>query len=430
MYFSKYIKQFSFSEYPDHFLLYSTKKTSTILIPKSVFRSAESGAISSASQKILFDLGFLVNNSEEEKREMLAFFDEINKRNRQFNATVILNLDCNFNCIYCFEGGMKGSFYMSGETASYLVDFIEKNYIGRADNLKITFYGGEPMLSVDLIKYISDRIKTSAEEIGSEYTFGLVTNGTLLTKKTAEEMIKFGLRSCRISLDGPMNIHNRFRPFATGSGTFDVIVRNIKDICDLIEVHVTGAFTQDNYKEFPKLIDYLIDEGLTPEKIASVKFDPVMKSPFNCSEFRDGCSSINEPWLVDAGIFLREEILKSGFSTPKVQPATCIVELENSIAINYDGGILKCPAFMGYGLEAGNIFTGISDFKESHRRDVWKRLECLECEYLPICFGGCRYLKLLQNGEIDGVDCKRAYLDAAIETLVKQDLKYSRKIAP
>jgi uncharacterized protein len=56
--------------------------------------------------------------------------------------------------------------------------------------------------------------------------------------------------------------------------------------------------------------------------------------------------------------------------------------------------------------------------------DVWKKEECLECAYLPLCFGGCRYLTLLRNGRIDDVECRRAYLDETLERLVRQDLKY------
>lgn len=55
--------------------------------------------------------------------------------------------------------------------------------------------------------------------------------------------------------------------------------------------------------------------------------------------------------------------------------------------------------------------------------DAWKNDECLECAYLPLCFGGCRFFNKLNTGSIDGVDCRRAMLDASLETIVRQDLK-------
>ena len=47
---------------------------------------------------------------------------------------------------------------------------------------------------------------------------------------------------------------------------------------------------------------------------------------------------------------------------------------------------------------------------------------CLEGAYLPLCFCGCRFFRKLKTGAIDGVDCRRAMLDASLETIVRQDL--------
>jgi len=54
--------------------------------------------------------------------------------------------------------------------------------------------------------------------------------------------------------------------------------------------------------------------------------------------------------------------------------------------------------------------------------DVWKNHECLECAYLPLCFGGCRFFTKLKTDSIDGIDCGSAMLDASLETIVRQDL--------
>lgn len=429
MYFSKYIKRFP-SDDPDYDLFYSTKKGASVLIHKAVADSlTTNGEISPSLRNTLTELGFLVDDRALEKKDMLVFLDSVNKGHRQFTATVILNLECNLNCVYCYEGDLKGRINISQETANDIISFIERQYLGQVNNIHIAFYGGEPLLSVGIMRYISAILIKAASQKGAEYSFSLTTNGTLLTKKRVEGMVSFGLKRASISLDGPREIHDKFRPFADGTGTFDIIIQNIKEVCGLIEIDITGAFTRDNYIEFPRLLDHLIAEGITPEKIRTVKFDPVIKVPKNRSEFRGGCASANEPWLSEVGMFLREEILKRGFKTLRMEPSACRIEIDNNIVINHDGSILKCPAFMGFdGLDAGNVKTGIKDYHESHKLDIWKREECLDCEYLPMCYGGCRYLKLLRDGHIDGVDCKKPQLDATLETLVKQDLKYSLRI--
>ncbi len=430
MHLSKYLKIYPHKEKPDYHLFYSTKKASIILLHESTLESMGEGSLSPSDEDTLAELGFLVPDLDKERDEMLSLIDEANKRRKRFNAVVVMNLDCNLRCRYCYEEGMKGRFYMSSETADLLIDFIERHYLADGKTVHLDFYGGEPLLSIELIKYISKRLRSAVEERGLTYTFNLVTNGTFLKRKIAEELALLGLKSAKITIDGPRENHDIFRPFKTGSGTFDVIIRNIKDNSGVIKIQIGGNYTRENYRDFPRLFDYLLEEDLTPDKISTVKFDPITKAggDFALSDFRKGCESINEPWLFEASLFLREEILKRGFNTPKIRPSPCMIEIQDDIVVNFDGTIYKCPGLIGWkGFEVGDLRTGIKDYRESHNLDVWKRQECLDCEYLPLCFGGCRYMKLLRDGRIDDVDCRKPYLDATLEAFIKQDIKYRLK---
>jgi uncharacterized protein len=58
------------------------------------------------------------------------------------------------------------------------------------------------------------------------------------------------------------------------------------------------------------------------------------------------------------------------------------------------------------------IGAGVQDYGQTYNLDVWKTDECLDCAYLPLCFGGCRFLRRLRTGAIDGVDCRKAIYDA------------------
>ncbi len=428
MQLSRYIKFYHYNENPDYLLFYSTKRASKILLHKSILKSIRQGNISSSDEKTLASLGFLVPNENEENKEIFESLKEADRK-RHFNAIVVLNLDCNLACKYCFEGKMKGKHYMSSETVDLLIDFITK-YLIRGKYVNVDFYGGEPLLSFDTIKYISRKLKTSAEGKGLNYKFGLITNGTLLTKKRAEELLPYGLKDAKITIDGLKENHDEYRPFKTGSGTFDIIIRNVKDVCKLIKVQIGGNYTKENYKDFPFLLDYLIERGITPDKISTLKFDPVTKvlEEFALPDFRDGAESINEPWIIEASIYLREEILKRGFNTHKIIPLPCAIEFKDDIIVNYNGTFYKCPAFVGWkGFEVGDLVTGIKDYRESHNIDLWKKDKCLDCEYLPLCFGGCRFMRLLRDGNIDDVDCKKPYLDATLESFITQDIKYQMK---
>jgi uncharacterized protein len=148
-------------------------------------------------------------------------------------------------------------------------------------------------------------------------------------------------------------------------------------------------------------------------------------------DFSASCSCTSEPWLIDATLYLREETLKRGFNTPKPLPSACMVEFSSDLVIGYDGGLYKCPAFMGYeDLKIGTLTEGFGDYSVSHNMDVWKTEECLDCAYLPFCYGGCRFLRRLRTGAIDGVDCRKDFLDAVLENFVRQDLELRNNPSP
>lgn len=432
MHLSKYIKIFPYQEKPGHLLLYSTKKASTLLIRESLLRSIEDERLSPSSVETLSKLGFLVRDLNEEREHILTIFDEYNKNTKRFDIMAVLNLDCNLSCKYCYENTLKGRHYMSSSTADSLIDYIKRELFSQGKTVSIVFYGGEPLLSFEVLTYVSESLKKAAEEEDLMFSFSIVTNGTLLEGKKAEKLAHLGLENVKVTIDGPREIHNHYRPFKSGLGTFDIIIRNIKEISDFTSVSIGGNFTHDTYRWFPQLLDYLLKEGITPDRVSTVKFDPAAKTEGGqgLPDFKEGCVNINEPWLFEASIFLREEILKRGYYTLKIMPASCMVELKDYIVVNYDGVIFKCPGFLGQkDFEVGDLKTGIKDYRKSYQLDWWKKEECLDCTYLPLCFGGCRYIKLLRNGKIDGVDCRKTYLDATLDAFIRQEIKYKLRLS-
>jgi uncharacterized protein len=430
MQLSHYLKIYSYEEKPGHLLFFSTRTGSTTLLRKEDYESIKKGSISPADGEVLLKLGIVVPDQEAEKASLQTILDSLNENNKGLNITVVLNLDCNFACTYCYEGELKGKLYMSDETAGRLVRFIKKRYTANKKFINVDFYGGEPLLSPDIIKKISRDLKSFAESRSAAYTFTLISNGSLYKRRLVEELAALGLQSVKITLDGPADVHDKCRPFKSGGGSFGVIMRNIKETHDLAKIGIGGNFLRDNYEQFPMLLDRLQRENLGPGAISVIKFDPVMNRFDGAAsriDYTDGVMSINDPWLVSAGAYLREEILKRGFHTPKITPMPCQVELDDYYIVNFDGLIYKCPAFIGRpGFEIGDLEAGTRDYRSSYRLGHWKNDECRECEYLPLCFGGCRHMAYLRDGNIDTVDCKKPYLDASLEILVKQDVKYRR----
>jgi len=121
----------------------------------------------------------------------------------------VLTKKCNYQCSYCFVE-QDNKYDMSFEMMSDIFSSYKK------ENKKydIMFFGGEPLLKKDIIllflqKYFNDCNK---------YT--LITNGSLLTEEFIKECMKYKNVYIQISIDGPEDIHNKYRIDKNNMGTF------------------------------------------------------------------------------------------------------------------------------------------------------------------------------------------------------------------
>lgn len=420
---SRYLKIYPDPDRPGSVLLYSTRKGSVVRVSDALLAEARAELLAESDRAALRRLEIWVDDLAAEREAMAALVDQTNSRSATFAATVVLTLDCNLACPYCFEDHFRGNHALNEETARLLVAYVKREQVGRGRDVELRFYGGEPLMAVPRLKEIAGPLRDAAAVAGTKFSCSLVTNATLLTRTVVEELLPFGLKSAQITLDGPAEIHNSQRPFVSGLGSFAMIVANLRSVYDLITIKPGGNFTRDNFHEFPAMLDALLEAGLDPKRLGSVQFAPIHPKSGGHDPHSAACVFGSEAWLVEANLFLRGEIIRRGFSVEKPHMGVCMIELANNLVVGYDGSLYKCPPLMGWPEFAiGTLADGISDYRQSHNLDVWKNDECLECAYLPLCFGGCRFFNKLKTGSIDGVDCRRAMLDASLETIIRQDL--------
>ena len=103
------------------------------------------------------------------------------------------------------------------------------------------------------------------------------------------------------------------------------------------------------------------------------------------------------------------------------------METTDAYVVNHDGTLYKCPAFVGNGdLAVGSLAEGVDETAAAYELALYKNPECLDCEYLPMCFGGCRHMTFLRDNNMDNVDCLRETFDDTLEGLIRQDTRYGR----
>jgi uncharacterized protein len=415
--------------YPDtgKHLFFCTRTQAMVVVDEELKEALDNlptfsgGKRTADSLATLSGMGFLVQNEAEENTNIASYFEALKSNTSRIDATVLTTYSCNFACPYCVENGVKAAVHMDETTASRTVAYIsDRVQEHRTEKLFVSFYGGEPLLNLKALRIVAAGLREYCRTRGVEFSFGITTNGALLTAEVVAELQEYGLKGVKVTLDGFGEFHDRKRPFANGKGSFDRIVENVYNAVEKIDVDVGGNFDQENRESFPRLLDHLKGLGLE-KKLHRVRFNPISETP----QDRAGMllnSEMNcvyaEPSTAAQLVQLRRLALEKGFPVdPGVGVNACGMTANSAVfTIDPTGKIFKCPALVGHPeFEAGSISTG--ETGGGAAEELWER--CRDCPYVPLCGEGCQFGSYLRYGDPSRLNCRKEF----IEYMVRENLK-------
>jgi len=145
--------------------------------------------------------------------------------NDVLHLIVLPTEQCNFRCIYCYEDFSIGT--MKPPVVTGLKRLIAER-VPTLRRLHIAWFGGEPLLALNIVKDVSSLAKRlAAENRRVVYTGEMTTNAFRLDQATAENLYHLGIRQYQITLDGPQELHDRTRVRRNGAGSFQQIWANL-----------------------------------------------------------------------------------------------------------------------------------------------------------------------------------------------------------
>lgn len=172
--------------------------------------------------KELIEQEILVRDSPE--YEILS----VDREKEVINLVMNISQDCNLRCTYCFAstGHYKGKrTLMSKEVADKtLTWFFEQAKCSKVLNLHL--FGGEPLINIPLVEYIVEKCKILEKEYSKKIFINVCTNGTILNEKLLK-LIKDNEIGMQISIDGPKEVHDKYRPMANGNSSYDKLAENM-----------------------------------------------------------------------------------------------------------------------------------------------------------------------------------------------------------
>ena len=222
-----------------------------------ILKTSKFDLLTEENKKILIDKCILGNFQKDALAEKMIV-DYFNEDRGISLAYIIPTNICNLCCKYCFIGELndKQVQYISNETLENTIDKLyQENKKFKIKKTTIIFYGAEPLIALNQIKYACDYCQTKYKGF---FDFAIVTNGTLITEDIIEMFKKYNF-TVGISLDGPKLINDKNRLFKNSNGSvYDKVCETISLIKQTdINFGLSMTLTKEVLKDEPlKLFVY------------------------------------------------------------------------------------------------------------------------------------------------------------------------------
>ncbi|MCR4779039.1 MAG: radical SAM protein [Lachnospiraceae bacterium] len=367
--------------YENGFVLYNTLYGSVIKLNEDyyeIFKRIANGESKGLEEEteVFLKQKMLYTDIESEENDI----DEFESRQGDvLQLTILTTTACNMQCVYCFERLVPIN--ADKELAYNILTFVERVIAKKKfSRLRVTWFGGEPLVNKALIFELSSKLISLCEKNGVVYSSDIITNGTLLTKETAEDLKnKCRVSWCQITIDGLAEKHNKRRPFG-GKDGFSLILNNVEQCCDCIDIAVRVNVDRDNENELEKIVKYLSENEKIRKNIflhvARVKGEkPVCMST-------DEFGKINRRFI---NILKRNNFEKSvsGFSLSGGL-LSCGMNNDKSYVIYPNGDLYRCLETVGrkeYSI--GNIRD--YKFESEPVTKIAINSKCVSCNKYPYC---------------------------------------------
>ena len=410
------------------FFLYNLLNKAAIRIGKDTLSAAElhgdfTPAKCDSLNADLQRLSFVLPRSMTDEQLLTHWHDSLCNNTNAFEWLLLLTTQCNFACGYCFQEAEPTFRNVTTTCWPDIVQWLTGAILERRPRyVRVAFFGGEPLTQIGLLEEISSALRKACDAVGAVWRCDLVTNGYLLDDAVCQRLVTSGVRRVQITLDGPPAIHDARRPLnVSHQATFDKVLRAIEVSSrhEQIECIVRTNIDAHNCQYYSALLDILASRRLVRRvSVSIVHTQPAPHTSWDWNRFCFSRSEAPKRLAVCIG-----EAVRRGFRAfvRSLESGPCISMTQGGLVIEPNGNLSKChhlasdPTFVLGNIRAGAALSVLDTVLPS----PWQK--CIDCPYVPICMGGCRYEAVQLRGEVGARVCGvRQYLAAVVPAYLSQ----------
>ncbi len=333
---------------------------------------------------------------------------------------------CNLDCRYCYYL-TKRDLYPGGEPFRMTNDLLEEYIVQHIEasprpNITFAWHGGEPtVLGLDYFRKIV-ALQRHHRPAGRRIINNVQTNGTLLDDEwcrfLAAERFLVGL-----SLDGPRELHDRYRMTRGGKPTHKQVLRGLRLLQRHRVSHDVLCVVHDESVRFPTAVYRFFKEV----GVQSLQFLPLVERQLDAAgsvsartvpaeAFGAFLCAVFDEWVrQDVGRIAIQMFDEAARPACGLEHALCIFRetCGDVPVLEHNGDFYACDHFVEPEHRFGNIReTPLSDLLACDaqrrfglaKRDGLPR-SCRECEVLALCNGGCPKDRFIRTpGGEDGLN--------------------------
>lgn len=338
---------------------------------------------------------------------------------------------CNLGCTYCYaqQGEFGGpSKNMTLQDARRAVDLLV-NGAEPGARLNLAFLGGEPLINRAVLQAATLHASDLAGRRGVTITFSITTNGTLLTEADARFFEAHGF-AVTISIDGPRETHDALRPYKSGRGSFDAVMRRVAPLLQLqqsMQISARITVTPRNLSVRQTLDDFIA------AGFHSVGFSPMLSAPGGRDEMQADALETMLAEMIDCGREFERRSL-AGKRYPFANMVNAMREIQRGthrpypcgagagyLGVSADGALAACHRFVGDEDGAmGSLANGVDQTRQADwlaTRHVHQQEPCRSCWARYLCGGGCHH-EVIRRGR-PACDYIRGWLHYCLEAFLR-----------
>ena len=345
---------------------------------------------------------------------------------------------CNLACEYCFYLGKRDLFpwVPAPRMRDEVLEAFTRSYIecqpAGTPEVQFAWQGGEPTLvGLPFFRRVVE-LQRRYQRSGMRVTNALQTNGVLLDDDWARFLRDHDFL-VGISLDGPEDLHDRWRRDAGGRGSFRRVMRGLeslkrRDVAfnTLAVVHAANgsqparmyAFFKEIGSRFLQFIPLVERDGagVSARSIEGRAYGRFLSAIFDCWV---GQGDVGRVFVRDFESALSR--LAGGGGTVCVHANAC----GRSLCVEHDGSVFPCDHYVEPGRELGNVLReSLDGMVDGARQEAFgaskrERLPsaCRSCRHLRLCAGGCPKDRAPASGRNILCEGYALFFDHALPTL-------------